>query len=99
MFVIHISMLYLLELSSHTHCIGAMDLDTKGLEDFLREATFLSHDSHVNLLETIGVVWRTGDRPSVILPYMEKGDLLTLVKKEDLVSCLCCHIPSLDCSC
>jgi len=74
-------------------------VDTKGLEGFLKEATFLSHDSHVNLLETIGVVWRTGDRPSVILPYMEKGDLLTLVKKEDLVSCLCCHIPSLDCSC
>ena len=65
---------------------GTVDVDTKGLEDFLREATFLSHDSHVNLFVTIGVVWRTGDRPYVILPYMAKGDLHTLVKKEDLVS-------------
>jgi len=62
-------------------------MTTKGLEEFLREATFLSQDSHLNLLMTIGVAWRMGDRPNVILPYMAKGDLHTLVKNEDLVSC------------
>ena len=61
-------------------------MDTKVLEDFLREATILLHDSHLNLLVAIGVAWRTGDRPFVILPYMAKGDLHTLLKMEDMVS-------------
>ena len=52
---------------------------------FLDEACFLTGFKHPNILNTLGVVWKEGDRPKVILPYMELGDLCSLVRRTDMV--------------
>ena len=41
---------------------------------------------HINILSTIGVVWNSGERPVVILPYMARGDLCSLLKRPEVVS-------------
>ena len=41
---------------------------------------------HANVLTAIGVVWRKGDRPKVVLPYMELGDLCNLLRMPHMVS-------------
>lgn len=61
------------------------------LEDFLEEACFLKGYKHKNVLGTVGIVWKRGDRPMIILPYMAKGSLRNLVKSQTLVSL--CNLP------
>ena len=56
------------------------------MEEFLEEAAFMKHYTHANILKPLGVVWRDGDRPQVVLPYMSQGDLCSLVRKSDMVS-------------
>jgi len=40
---------------------------------------------HENVLSLIGIVWEDHDSPRVVLPYMENGDVKTLLKREELV--------------
>ena len=60
-------------------------MDFKMLVDFLQEATMMIDFKHVNVLTLIGIVYRRGERPLVILPLMEKRDLHSFVKKDDVV--------------
>ena len=46
----------------------------------------MKHYNHANILKPLGVVWSDGDRPQVILPYMAKGDLCSLIRKPEVVS-------------
>ena len=62
------------------------DMNVAKLEEFLEEASFLKYYKHVNILKPLGVVWRDGDRPQVVLPYMAQGDLCSLIRKPDMVS-------------
>ena len=55
-------------------------------ESFLAEGTLMIDFKHENVLSLIGVVQEEGERPLVVLPYMENGDLCNLVKKEEIVS-------------
>lgn len=55
------------------------------LESLLEEALFLKGFQHRNVLGTVGIVWRTGDRPVIILPYMSRGSLKSLVQTPDAV--------------
>lgn len=41
---------------------------------------------HENVLSLIGVVSEEGERPLVVLPYMENADLGTFVRRDDIVS-------------
>ena len=61
------------------------DITELKLKMFLDEACFLTGFKHPNILNTLGVVWKEGDRPKVILPYMELGDLCSLVRRTDMV--------------
>lgn len=72
-----------------------MDIDL--LEGFLHEASFLKGYRHVNVLTPIGVVWRAGNRPQVVLPFMDKGDLCDLIKKPDIVSLASPYLPPFLC--
>lgn len=56
------------------------------INDILREAHTMYKFNHLNVLSIIGVVWQRGDPPLVVLPFMGKGSLLELVRKEDTVS-------------
>ena len=56
------------------------------LEDFLEEACTSKHLTHPNILSTLGIVWPQRDRPLVVLPFMAKGDLCALLRKDELVS-------------
>jgi len=58
----------------------------KQLQEFLEEAIFMKDFSHANILVTLGVCWRIGDRPNVVLPYMALGDLGSLLRKPEMVS-------------
>lgn len=55
------------------------------LEEFLDEASFMKGYKHANILTTIGIAWCLGDRPKVVLPYMENGDLCSLIRRPDVV--------------
>ena len=56
------------------------------LENFLAEGTLMIDFKHENVLSLIGVVQEDGERPLVVLPYMENGDLCSFIKMEDVVS-------------
>jgi len=55
------------------------------LENFLSEGVLMIDFKHENVLSLVGVVYEPGERPLVVLPYMENGDLCSFVKKNDLV--------------
>jgi len=59
------------------------------LENFLSEGVLMIDFKHENVLSLVGVVYEPGERPLVVLPYMENGDLCSLVKRDDLVRKLC----------
>ncbi|XP_067950884.1 hepatocyte growth factor receptor-like isoform X1 [Watersipora subatra] len=60
------------------------DINLCQLEDFLQEASFVKYYNHVNILVTLGVVWKKRDRPYVVLPYMAFGDLHSLIKRPEM---------------
>ena len=62
------------------------DVDIQKLEGFLHEACLLMDLKHANILQTLGVVWRDGDRPLILLPYIKMGDLGSYVKKDTVGS-------------
>ena len=66
--------------------VATDDIGIEHIEEFLAEAAFMKHYNHVNILKPLGVVWSDGDRPQVILPYMAKGDLCSLIRKPEVVS-------------
>lgn len=68
------------------HLTDSVEIDQFQLEDFLEEACFVVGCKHINILSTIGVVWNSGERPVVILPYMARGDLCSLLKRPEVVS-------------
>lgn len=68
-----------------SYLLETEEVNQEKLEAFLDEACFLKGYRHANILTTIGVVWREGDRPKVVLPYMELGDLCSLVRRPDRV--------------
>ena len=54
------------------------------LENFLAEGTLMMNFKHENVLSLVGVVSVTGERPLVVLPYMENGDLCTFLKSDEV---------------
>ncbi|XP_067929822.1 hepatocyte growth factor receptor-like [Watersipora subatra] len=60
------------------------ELSFEDFESFLTEGTMMIDFKHKNVLSLIGVVCEEGERPMVVLPYMENGDLCSLIKHEDL---------------
>ncbi|KAK6994523.1 hepatocyte growth factor receptor, partial [Biomphalaria glabrata] len=56
------------------------------IEAFIQEAVIMKHLQHPNVLQLIGLVEKQPGIPYVLLPYMEKGDLLTYVRTESVVS-------------
>lgn len=63
------------------------------LENFLTEGTLMIDFKHENVMSLVGVIWEEGDRPLVVLPYMENGDLSGLIKSPSTVSSLPYLIP------
>ena len=55
------------------------------LETFLTEGTLMLDFKHGNVLSLVGVVSEEGERPLVVLPYMENGDLCTFLKRDEIV--------------
>jgi len=73
-------------ISSSTDTVEEMSEDIK---KFLEEGMFMINFRHPNVLSLIGVVFERKDRPLVILPFMENGNLHTLISRERMVdSCL-----------
>lgn len=72
------------------------------LENFLTEGMLMLDFQHKNVMTLIGVVYENGGRPLVVLPYMDNGDLCTLIRKEDVVGQLFrfdkCSVTYNDCS-
>ncbi|XP_067930937.1 hepatocyte growth factor receptor-like [Watersipora subatra] len=60
------------------------ELSFEDFESFLTEGTMMINFKHKNVLSLIGVVCEEGEMPMVVLPYMENGDLCSLVKRVDL---------------
>lgn len=61
------------------------------LESFLTEGMMMITFRHANVMSLVGAVFEEGDRPLVVLPYMENGDLCTLIRRDDVVSVLLNH--------
>lgn len=68
--------------------LDSAELSFDDLENFLKEATIMIDFRHENVLSLIGVIWEENDKPSVVLPLMENGDVRTLLKDESKVSML-----------
>ena len=54
------------------------------LENFLAEGTLMINFKHENVLSLVGVVSVVGERPLVVLPYMENGDMRTFLKRDEV---------------
>ena len=59
-------------------------IDTEEISNFLEEAIIMKDFDHANVLSLLGVTVQN-DRPYVILPLMEHGDLKNYVSKHDKV--------------
>ena len=57
-------------------------------ESFLAEGVCTIDFKHANVLTLFGVVNENDGRPLIILPYMENGDLRTLIHEQNEVRCL-----------
>lgn len=73
-------------------CTDTVDVDLPKVEEFLKEACFLKGHHHVHLLPTLGIAWRTGERPLVVLPFMARGSLEKLIRKPELVKLISKHL-------
>ena len=62
------------------------EMSFEDLENFLAEGTLMIDFKHENVLSLVGVVYEQGDRPFIVLPYMDNGDLCTFVRRHDVVS-------------
>ena len=62
------------------------------IENFLEEAVLLDGFNHANVLSALGVCIPDSDKPQVVLPYMAKGDLKSLIQMEDMVSIQICTL-------
>lgn len=62
------------------------EVSFEDLENFLTEGVLMIDFKHENVLSLIGVVYEEGDRPLVVLPFMENGDLCTFIKRDEVVS-------------
>ena len=60
----------------------------KAVQEFLEEATIMKDFEHENVLSLIGVVIKN-NKPHVVLPLMQHGDLLNFVGNERNVL----HVP------
>ena len=60
----------------------------KDVQEFLEEATIMKDFKHENVLSLIGVVIKN-NKPHVVLPFMQHGDLRNFVGNERNVL----HIP------
>lgn len=52
---------------------------------FLQEATLMREFNHPNVLSLVGIVYDEESIPMVILPFMEHGDVKSLIRKDDKV--------------
>ena len=52
----------------------------RDLTSFLEEAILMKDFKHLNVLGLVGVVLKD-DKPFVILPFMEHGDLKTYIRE------------------
>jgi len=69
--------------------IDNVEVTSEDIENFFEEGMFMINFRHLNVLSLIGVVFERKDRPLVILPFMENGNLHTLISRERMVdSCL-----------
>ena len=67
------------------YLVDDQDMSKDDLENFLKEGTIMMDFQHENILSLVGVVWEEGERPLVVLPYMENGDMQSLLKKPSMV--------------
>ena len=70
-------------ISLHGSCYHfVVDADSvRSVSEFLEEATIMHNFNHENVLSLIGVVI-DGNKPYVIMPLMEKGDLRAFIGKQ-----------------
>ena len=62
------------------------DVDLKHMLEFLEEATMMCDLRHENVLSLIGIVIDEEDKPMVVLPLMENGDLRGYVANPENVN-------------
>lgn len=74
-------------LTLFTIFVDSLEVTFDDHQNFLAEGTLMINFRHENVLSLIGVVTEKGERPLVVIPYMENGDLCTLVRRNDLVGC------------
>jgi len=72
-----------------TSSTDTVEVTSEDIEKFLEEGMFMINFRHPNVLSLIGVVFEKKDRPLVILPFMENGNLHSLISRERMVeNCL-----------
>ena len=59
------------------------------IEEFLNEGLMMRHYKHPNVLRLLGVCF-LGNRPMIVLPFMEHGDLKTFIRDGFKVSAALC---------
>ena len=57
----------------------------KDVTSFLEEAVVMKDFNHSNVLSLVGVAIKDNNKPFVILPYMEHGDLKSYISNPDRV--------------
>ena len=58
---------------------------TTSVEEFLSEGINVAGHDHQNILSPIGITVQ-GNKPRILLPYMQHGDMKNYLKKQDVVS-------------
>lgn len=62
-----------------------MGISADAVTSFLKEATLMKDFDHPNVLSLVGIVYDQESMPMVVLPFMEHGDVKSLIRKDDQV--------------
>jgi serine/threonine protein kinase len=54
-----------------------------GIKLFLEEGVIMNEFNHPNVLKSRGICFFEDDLPMILLPFMEKGDLLSYIRDTD----------------
>jgi len=61
----------------YNECVCVFSAGVRGVREFLQEGIIMEHFNHPRVMSLIGISFTEANYPTIITPFMPKGDLLS----------------------